>query len=292
MTMVRSTPGAAIVTGAATAPLPRWKWMRTRICRSWMRSRPRSSATAAGAAITAGTSTWMTDRATTRSTTTCCFSGGLKFREGFRRRAWNNIMVNNGFHPHVWYDQQRRRSVLEYLHGRRHRAVETAQRRPPTGKRVDGTCSSSPIRTVKDRFVRVRMGRAIRSSAIRCSSIRPGGDFRVKEGSPAFEIGFKNFPMDQFGVKKPSLKAIAKTPVIPALDIGSTEGTPSNARGANGSRQTSSGSEPSCTTWKAKSSPPMARARKTAESPWLEVPKTSEAARCGLTGKRSDPGGE
>ena len=30
-------------------------------------------------------------------------SGGLKLREGFRRRAWNNIAVNNTFHPHVWY---------------------------------------------------------------------------------------------------------------------------------------------------------------------------------------------
>ncbi len=44
------------------------------------------------------------------------------------------------------------------------------------------------------------------------------GDFRVKDGSPALKTGFKNFPMDQFGVKKPALKAIAKTPVIPALN--------------------------------------------------------------------------
>ena len=44
------------------------------------------------------------------------------------------------------------------------------------------------------------------------------GDFRVKEGSLALKLGFKDFPMDQFGVKKPSLRAIAKTPEIPALD--------------------------------------------------------------------------
>ncbi len=29
--------------------------------------------------------------------------GGLKNREGFFRVVENNIMVNNGFHPHVWY---------------------------------------------------------------------------------------------------------------------------------------------------------------------------------------------
>ena len=28
---------------------------------------------------------------------------GLKLREGFRRHAWNNVIVNNGLHPHVWY---------------------------------------------------------------------------------------------------------------------------------------------------------------------------------------------
>lgn len=30
-------------------------------------------------------------------------NGGLKFREGFKRKAENNIMVNNSFHPHVWF---------------------------------------------------------------------------------------------------------------------------------------------------------------------------------------------
>ncbi|MCY2925514.1 MAG: right-handed parallel beta-helix repeat-containing protein, partial [Planctomycetota bacterium] len=35
-----------------------------------------------------------------------CLNGGLKNREGFHRLVENNennIMVNNGFHPHVWY---------------------------------------------------------------------------------------------------------------------------------------------------------------------------------------------
>ena len=30
-------------------------------------------------------------------------NGGLKFREGFKRKAENNIMINNSFHPHVWF---------------------------------------------------------------------------------------------------------------------------------------------------------------------------------------------
>jgi hypothetical protein len=44
-------------------------------------------------------------------------------------------------------------------------------------------------------------------------------NFRVKEGSPALKLGFINFPMDEFGVTKPSLKAMAKTPEIPVFTI-------------------------------------------------------------------------
>ena len=32
-----------------------------------------------------------------------CLNGGIKLREGFDRVVENNIMVNNSFHPHVWY---------------------------------------------------------------------------------------------------------------------------------------------------------------------------------------------
>jgi S1-C subfamily serine protease len=42
------------------------------------------------------------------------------------------------------------------------------------------------------------------------------GDYRVKDGSPALALGFVNFAMDQFGVQKPELKAIARTPALPA----------------------------------------------------------------------------
>ena len=43
------------------------------------------------------------------------------------------------------------------------------------------------------------------------------GDFRVASDSPALAIGFKNFPMDQFGVLSSRLKAISRTPQIPAI---------------------------------------------------------------------------
>ena len=45
------------------------------------------------------------------------------------------------------------------------------------------------------------------------------GDYRVKDGSPALTLGFVNFPMNQFGVQKPDLKAIAHTPQLPRSEI-------------------------------------------------------------------------
>jgi len=46
------------------------------------------------------------------------------------------------------------------------------------------------------------------------------GDYRVADGAPALRLGFKNFPMDQFGVQKPDLRKIARTPVLPAAGSG------------------------------------------------------------------------
>jgi S1-C subfamily serine protease len=44
------------------------------------------------------------------------------------------------------------------------------------------------------------------------------GDYRVREGSPALRAGFQNFPMNEFGVQWPRLKAIARTPELPRPD--------------------------------------------------------------------------
>ena len=147
-------------------------------------------------------------------------NGGLKFREGFRRRAWNNIMVNNGFHPHVWYND----SNDEFFNNIVMRAPRGV--RVPTktakGKRVDSNLFYTGVSEEKGYFT--ESGWDVNSLSGDAMFVDPAkGDFRVKAGSPALKVGFKNFPMDQFGVKKPSLKAIAQTPVIPELVFGKTK---------------------------------------------------------------------
>lgn len=144
-------------------------------------------------------------------------AGGLKLREGFRRRAWNNITVNNGLHPHVWYNNSQ-----DEVYSNLFMAPARGARMPSEvakGKRVDGNLYFNVTEEQMKRHA--KFGWEVNSIVADPLFVDPAnGDFRVKEGSPAFKIGFKNFPMDQFGVKKPSLKAIAQTPIIPTLNTG------------------------------------------------------------------------
>ena len=137
-------------------------------------------------------------------------NGGLKFREGYGRKAYNNIMVNNGFHPHVWFEESGDQFHSNIVM-RSHADIGMPRN---WGKGVD-------------RNLFLSAGDLARANKAGCDAnsltgdplfVNPAqGDFQVKKDSPALKIGFQNFPMDQFGVKKPSLKAIAKTPEIPAL---------------------------------------------------------------------------
>lgn len=142
-------------------------------------------------------------------------SGGLKLREGFGRKAWNNITINNGLHPHVWYSNSD-----DEVYGNLF-MVDPKGARMPTqkakGKRVDENFYYSNNPDVKDKYA--AFGWDKNSIVGDAGFIDPAsGDFRVKKDSRAFSVGFKNFPMDQFGVRKPSLKAIASTPVLPTPD--------------------------------------------------------------------------
>ena len=142
--------------------------------------------------------------------------GGLKLREGFRRRAWNNITVNDGLHAHVWYnnsDDEVWRNI--FMNSPRGARMPTMTAR---GKRVDENIYFAKFLGIKDRFS--QFGWDVNSIVADPLFVDPAaGDYRVADDSPALKLGFENFPMDQFGVKKPSLKAIAATPVLPELNV-------------------------------------------------------------------------
>ncbi len=148
-------------------------------------------------------------------TNNLCLRGGIKNREGFGRVVENNIMVDNGYHPHVWYDECRdifRHNVVwtEYQPAIMHRA--------PWGDQMDFNLVQTygATNTVPATRLRQQSGRDEHSIAADAQFIDPAaGDYRVKPGSPALALGFVNFEMDQFGVQRPELKARARTPQLP-----------------------------------------------------------------------------
>lgn len=142
--------------------------------------------------------------------------GGLKLREGYRRKVWNNICVNGRFHPHVWYDGSGD-IVTGNIFMMPPAGVDTPSELAK-GELVDWNFYYSTDPAIRERYT--RFGWDTHSLVGDPFFVDPSnGDFRVRNDSPAFQVGFKNFPMDQFGVKKSSLKAIAKTPEIPALKL-------------------------------------------------------------------------
>lgn len=144
--------------------------------------------------------------------------GGLKLREGFHRRAWNNITVNNSLHPHVWYDDSRDEITANIFMA----AYKPAGGMPKGkwGRRIDGNFFASGE---ADRLKFAANGCDAASVSGGPQFVDPAtGDYRVKETSPALQTGFRNFPMDQFGVQSPWLKRIAKTPELPSLQTAAT----------------------------------------------------------------------
>jgi hypothetical protein len=138
-----------------------------------------------------------------------CLKGGIKLREGFYRTVENNIMINNSFHPHVWFENSgdvfRRNIVLTDYKDIRLQGW---------GKEVDYNLFS--IKKALDKAK--ANGTDLNSNFGDPGFLNPKeGDYRVSEDSPALKLGFINFSMSMFGVKKASLKALAKTPEIPII---------------------------------------------------------------------------
>jgi hypothetical protein len=144
-----------------------------------------------------------------------CLNGGIKNREGFFRVVENNVMVNNSFHPHVWFtgsqDVFRRNIVFA--------AYRPINVNKPWGKECDFNLLHKPGQAAPAPAAGFQRQSGLDANSLEADAmfVDPAkGDYRVRDGSPALTLGFKNFPMDQFGVQRPALKAIARTPALPS----------------------------------------------------------------------------
>ena len=142
-----------------------------------------------------------------------CLQGGIKLREGFHRKVYNNIMLNNGFHPHVWFKNNY--DVFT------HNIVMTSHqdiRLSSWGEKVDENYY------VKEKDLKIDQNKGVEQNGI---VIQPefkdpaNGDFTLLGELPD---DFQNFDMHNFGVTSPRLKEIAASPHIPALAFNKSGG--------------------------------------------------------------------
>ncbi len=136
-------------------------------------------------------------------------NGGLKFREGFFRKAYNNVIINNSFHPHVWFKNSGdifTRNIIASAYF----PIGIVY----WGKEVDHNFFTDALSLSK------QQARRTDQHSLSGNPLFAGpaaANYTVGKGSPALKTGYKNFPMGEFGVVSPRLKAIAQRPAIPVI---------------------------------------------------------------------------
>jgi hypothetical protein len=147
-----------------------------------------------------------------------CLSGGIKLREGFYRTVYNNITLNNGFHPHVWFKESHdvfTRNIVMTAH----QQISVNQ----WGDKVDENYFTAE----EDLFRSQKFGVEASGEFGQPEFIDPEkGNFQVEDHSPAVsKIGFENFRMDNFGVISTNLKRQSARPTFPDLLMESEAGS-------------------------------------------------------------------
>ena len=143
--------------------------------------------------------------------------GGLKLREGFYRIVSNNVIINNSLHPHVWFEASHDVFTHNIVMGRYRPALMKVA---TWGDKVDENFFTT---NEEDRTAFGAQGADAHSLSAPVLFRGPvKGDFGVESDSPALLVGFRNFPMDQFGVQASWLRFQAKRPEIPRLRAAST----------------------------------------------------------------------
>ena len=140
-----------------------------------------------------------------------CLNGGIKLREGFYRVVRNNIMINNGFHPHVWFAHSEDVFTQNIVMTKHFPILLRGW-----GRQTDHNFFPDSSTW----FLARNNGTDQNSLYGNPQFINPDkGDYRVQPTSPALHMGFVNFSMDSFGVQIAELKRLAKQPDIPELIV-------------------------------------------------------------------------
>ena len=142
-------------------------------------------------------------------------SGGLKLREGFNRTVENNILLNNSFHPHVWFEN----SDDAFRHN-----IVLASHKPILNNYWGNEVDKNFFTTEQALLKAQKLGLDSHSKFGDPKFIAPEkGNYQVSKNSLALTVGFTNFPMDEFGVTSEKLKAKAEKPEFPNLYLNAND---------------------------------------------------------------------
>jgi len=140
-----------------------------------------------------------------------CLNGGIKLREGFFRTVENNIMINNSFHPHVWFAKSEdvfRRNIVT----RNYYSVVI----PKWGKEVDYNFFPDEV-SLKKAQKNGTDKNSLYGNPMFLNADE--GNYQISDKSLANKIGFKNIDTNGIGVLDPKLKAMALKVSIPKLQL-------------------------------------------------------------------------
>jgi hypothetical protein len=140
-----------------------------------------------------------------------CLEGGIKLREGYDRIVRNNVLVNNSFHPHVWF----KNSGDVFSNN-----IVSADYAPISindwGSRIDSNFFLQEV------SLKAAQGYGTDAHSMHGDPqfVNPGiNDYQVKNSSATKKVGFRNFSMNSFGVTGKRLMPLARKPLATGIKI-------------------------------------------------------------------------
>ena len=145
-----------------------------------------------------------------------CLGMGVKLREGYFRSVENNVIVRGFGGFHIWLEGSD--DVIAHNIIVDKEPYRFIRADPPVAKEIDHNLfwadGEEPlISGVAGRGEKIPFAEWQQRGFDRASAVADPlffdparGDYRVREGSPALALGFRNFPMDRFGVRKPEFQ--------------------------------------------------------------------------------------
>lgn len=144
-----------------------------------------------------------------------CLGGGIKLREGYHRTVRNNLVVANTFHPHVWFSKSGDK-IYSNIWATPYQPIQLGAK----GVKWDNNIHLSGRGLQEAHEFEVDPNGVV--ADLKFASVKDL-DFSFPTNDTVEQAGFTPFDLKGFGVQKPSLKKMARTPSPPTLAAKATD---------------------------------------------------------------------